>query len=236
MLLRQRRDPFVDLRPDFRRHHGFERRRRDFQGEVAAADVPGVDDLAIRRPCADEKARHGLDRLLRGRQADPLQLAAAQILQSLQRQRQMRAALVRRQRVDLVDDHRPRRRQHLPAGFGTEQNVERFRRRHDDMRRPPTRAVAFGLRSVAGSHPGADIDVRQPLEPAAPRGCRPAAPPDFSGCRWTAPSAARRRRPAFHPAARPRARAAPVRRSPRGTRTASCRTRSAPRSAYRARL
>ena len=165
MLLRQRRDPFVDLRPDFRRHHGFERRRRDFQGEVAAADVPGVDDLAIRRPCADEKARHGLDRLLRGRQADPLQLAAAQILQSLQRQRQMRAALVRRQRVNLVDDHRPRRRQHFPAGFGTQQNVERFRRRHHDMRRPPTRAVAFGLRSVAGSHPGADIDVRQPLSP-----------------------------------------------------------------------
>ncbi len=36
----------------------------------------------------------------------------------------MSAALIRRQRVDLVDDDRPRRRQHFAAGLGAEQDIE----------------------------------------------------------------------------------------------------------------
>ncbi len=38
--------------------------------EVEVALVTGVDDLR-QRPVADEQARHGLDRALRGRQPDP---------------------------------------------------------------------------------------------------------------------------------------------------------------------
>ena len=73
----------------------------------------------------------------------------------------MRAALVRRQRMDLVDDHRAGRRQHLPAGLRAEEDVERFRRRHHDMRRPAMHAGAFGGRGVAGPDPGADFDLGQ---------------------------------------------------------------------------
>ena len=78
MLARQRGDPIVDLRPDFRRHHRFERRGRDLQGEVALAHVARVDDFAFGAVAsADQKPRHGFDRLLRRRKSDPLQLSAA---------------------------------------------------------------------------------------------------------------------------------------------------------------
>jgi hypothetical protein len=67
MRLRQFGDPVVDLSPDFRRHDRLQRRRRDFQGDVAGAAVTGVDDLTIRRSRGagpDQEARHRLDRLL----------------------------------------------------------------------------------------------------------------------------------------------------------------------------
>ena len=119
-------------------------------------------DAAVRRR-ADQKARDLLDRLLRGGEADAQQPVAAQRGQALERQRQMRAALVGRQRVDLVDDHGARGRQHGAARFRAEQDVERLRRGHHDMRRPPAHAVALARRRVAGAHPGADIDVGQAL-------------------------------------------------------------------------
>ena len=49
------------------------------------------------------------------------------------------------------------------AGFGAEQDVERFRRGDDDVRRAAAHALALGRRRVAGAHPGADFDVGQPL-------------------------------------------------------------------------
>ncbi len=86
----------------------------------------------------------------------------------------MRAALVWRHRMDLVDDDRPRRRQHFAAGFGTEQDVERLRRGHDDVRRKPAHALALARRRVAGAHPGADLHIRQlsPLQGFADAGER----------------------------------------------------------------
>ena len=85
-------------------------------------------------------------------------------VEPLQRQRQMRAALVGRQRVDLVDDHGARGRQHRAARLRAQQHVERLRRRDDDVRRAlRAHALALGLRRVAGAHPGADLDVGQPL-------------------------------------------------------------------------
>ena len=38
--------PIVDLRPHLSRHHGLERRRRKFQGQIPAPRVAGVDDGA----------------------------------------------------------------------------------------------------------------------------------------------------------------------------------------------
>ena len=75
----------------------------------------------------------------------------------------MRAALVRRHGMDLVDDHGPRGRQHLTAGLRAEQDVERFRRGDDDVRRAAAHALALARRRVAGAHPGADVHVGQAL-------------------------------------------------------------------------
>ena len=73
----------------------------------------------------------------------------------------MCAALVWRQCVDFVDDHRARRGQHRAAGFRTEQDVQRLRRSHDDVRRAPAHLRALGLRRIAGTHTGADFHIGQ---------------------------------------------------------------------------
>ena len=117
MRLDQLRQASIDLLPDFGRHHRFERRVRNFEREVARAAVAGVDDRAIGarravRAGADQKARHRFDRLLGGGEADALQPAAAERGEAFERKRQMGAALVRRHRVDLVDDHGAGGRQH----------------------------------------------------------------------------------------------------------------------------
>ena len=76
-------------------------------------------------------------------------------------------------------------------------------------------------RRVAGAHRRADLHVAR--TPRAAPGCRPAARPGSSGCRWTAPSAATRRARGFRRAARPGPRPpAPARRWRRGRRPASC--------------
>ena len=134
-------------------------------------------------------------------------------------------------RVDLVDDDGPRGRQHVAAGFGAEQDVERFRRRHEDVRRPAAHALALAGRRVAGAHPGADLDVGQAraaqlLADAGERRLEVLLDVvrqrlqrrDVDDLRLVRQTA--RRYPA-----------APARRSPRETPPASCRSRSARRSA-----
>ena len=154
--------PVIDLLPDFARHDRLERRGRDFEGEITLPAMACVDDPAL---CvgSDQKPRDCFDRLLCGRQADPQQRAAAEGREALQRQRQMRTAFVWRQRVDLVDDDGAHRRQHFAAGVGAEQDVERFRRGDDDVRRRAAHALALAGRRVAGAHPAEDVNIGQSL-------------------------------------------------------------------------
>ena len=159
VLVRERRQAVVDLLPRVARHHRLERRRRQLEREVAVLDVPGVDDRAGRT--AGQEAPDLLDRLLRGREPDAHQPRSGQRRESLERQREMRAALVRRERVDLVDDDRPRRPEHLAAGLAGEQDVERLGRGDDDVRRALAHARALGLWRVAGAHQRTDVDVGQ---------------------------------------------------------------------------
>ena len=141
--------------------------------------MPGVDGRDLGggpavRGGAGQEMRDGVDRVLGGGEADALQAIAAQLRQPLERQRKVGAALVRRDGVDFVDDDRPGGREHRAAGLGAEQNVKQFRRRHQDVRRAAAHAHAFGSRSVAGSDPGADFDVRKPAlaQPLADAGQR----------------------------------------------------------------
>ena len=112
---------------------------------------------------ADQETGDQLDRLLGGGEADAQQRLLAEGCEALQRKGQVGTALIRCKRMDLVDDHRARRRQHFAAGSGAEQDVERFRRGHDDVRRGAPHALALARRRVAGAHPAADLDIRQSL-------------------------------------------------------------------------
>ena len=110
---------------------------------------------------ADKEMSNRADRVLRRGEADAQQPVAAERAKAFERQGEVGAALVRRDRVDFVDDHRARMRQHLAPGLGAKQDVERFRRRHQDMRRTAAHPLAFGGGRVARAHPGADLDIGQ---------------------------------------------------------------------------
>ncbi len=168
MGLDQRGEPAVDLLPHLVGHHRLQRRLGQLEGEVAGPAMAGVDDEALGRhgavgACAHQESGDLLDRLLRGGEADPLQPVGAQRRQPLQREGEVRAALVRRERMDLVDDDAAGRRQHAPSGLGAQQDVERLRRGDQDMGRAAAHPVALAGRRVPGAHPGPDLHVRQPL-------------------------------------------------------------------------
>ncbi len=173
MLAGQRGQAVVDQRPGIVAHYRFQRHRRDFQRQVAGAAMADIDDLA-RALGSDQKARNRVYGLLCGGQPDAHQRPFAERLQPLQRQRQVAAALVAGDGVDLVDDHAAHIAQHLPPGLGAEQHVERFRRGDQDMRHPLAHRVALGLRCVAGAHSGANVHRRQaePLQLGADAGQR----------------------------------------------------------------
>ncbi len=120
--------------------------------EVELLGRAGVDDLDVAVAPAEE-AGDLLQRPLGRREADPLHVAAGQVLEPLERERQVGAPLAAGHRVDLVDDHRLGRGQHLPGGRGQDQ-VERLGRRDQDVGRVAAhrRAVALGRVAAADGH------------------------------------------------------------------------------------
>ena len=121
---------------------------------------------------ADEEARDLLDRLLRRRQADAQQRLPGDLLQPLERQREVRAAPRADHRVDLVDDDGAHRAQHLAAALGRQQQIQRLGRRHQNVRRRPQHRRALGLRRVAGAHGGGDPRRVEPELLGQRGGCR----------------------------------------------------------------
>ena len=77
----------------------------------------------------------------------PQQRPLRDLLQPLERQRQVRAAPRADDRVNLVDDDRADRPQQLAAALRRQQQVQRLRRGHEDVRRRAQHGGAFGLRS-----------------------------------------------------------------------------------------
>ena len=114
-------DPVVRLAPEVVRGDRRELVPRDLDAEVEGAAAPGLHDGAAGPPGAvgplgaDEEARHLLDRVHRRGEANPLGPAARERLEPLEREREVRAALVAGDRVDLVHDHRLDRRRAPPG-------------------------------------------------------------------------------------------------------------------------
>ena len=149
--------PAIHLGPYLAGHHRFERRVGQLQREVALAAVAGVDDGALARPArvaAGEEVRDGLDRALGRGQPDAGDGAPGQRVQAFEREREVGAALVAGDGVDFVDDRGAGAREHGPSALAGEEDVERLRRRHQDVRRLPAHGLAGRGRGVAGAHHG----------------------------------------------------------------------------------
>jgi hypothetical protein len=161
VLAHQRGDPVVDPPELLVRGDRAELVVGDLDREVEVAAVSGVDDVRHRAPRADEQPRDHRDRLLGRRQPDAGRRAPGALrdepVEPLERQREVRAALVARDRVDLVDDHRAQLAQAGAPADGGEQDVERLGGGDQDVRRPPRQLRALADRGVAGAHRDPDV-------------------------------------------------------------------------------
>ena len=193
--------------------HRLELARRELDRQVELTLVALVHHHAARRsvrkgpsrPAASKESGDRLDRTLGGREADAGRALVAERLEPLEGEGQVRAPLVPRDRVDLVDDHRPDAPQHVATSLGGDQQVERLGRGDEQVRRTLEHRRAILARGV----PAAKRDPERggPAVPsrARPRGSPPAAAGGSAGRLRPGPSAARRT-----PPGRPRARARPL--------------------------
>ncbi len=196
----ERGQTIVVFLPDLVRHHCLERRSRHLYREVHRAAMSLVNHLA--RGASGQELRDLVDRLLRRRETDAQQRPPGDLPEPLERQRQVRAAPRPDDRVDLVDDDRADGAEHLAAALRGQQQIERLRRGHQNVRRRADHRRAFGRRGIARADRRRDVRDRHPAlhpEPADRR--KPRGP---------------------HPAGGIRALRGSARRSPRGTRRASC--------------
>jgi hypothetical protein len=112
--------------------------------------MPHIHQLAL--PVhAHEKLRDLAQRLLRRGQSNALK-SSAQLLQSLQRQRQMRPPLIPRQRMNLINNHRLDRLEHLAPTPRGQQDVQRLGRRDENVRRLAQHRRPLRLRRIPGAH------------------------------------------------------------------------------------
>ena len=125
--------------------------------EVELLGRAGVDNRDRARSglgATAEESRDLLEGSLRGRQSDALRRVGSELLESLERQREVRATLGARDRVDLVDDHGLDVAQHF-ARPRREHEVERLRCGDEDVGRRLHDPAAFVVGGVAGADRGA---------------------------------------------------------------------------------
>jgi hypothetical protein len=79
-------------------------------------------------------------------------LLAHEVIEPFAREREVAAAFARGERVDLVRDERARGLQHRATAHSREQDVERFGRGDQDVRRRLRHRRAFARRRVARTH------------------------------------------------------------------------------------
>ena len=166
MLANQRRDAVVVLRPHFMRHHRFERRRGQLDAEIDVAAMTLINHRAIGHIVLDcggphQESRDGLDGTLRGRQPDAEGRPVRNRGKTLEREGEVRAAARADHRVDLVDDHRADVREPLAAPLRRQQQVQRLRGRHENVRRRPHHRRARRRGRVSGAHRRGDHRSRE---------------------------------------------------------------------------
>ena len=153
----QRREPIVVLLPDLGRHDRIELGAGHLDAEIQPPRMALVHDRAGTAVAAGEPARDVGDRLLGRRQTQPQERAVGDMLQALERERQVRPAPGANHRVDLVDDDGPDGAQHEAAALRRQQEVERLRRGDQDVRRRSEHRRPIGRRRVTGADGGGDV-------------------------------------------------------------------------------
>ncbi len=209
MLLHQFRNAVVDLVPHFVRRHRPKLARGNFDSEIEFASLCDLHDRRRGPSVSGEKLRDQFDWLLRGGKADARRPRGCERFEPFERQREMRAALVVRDGVNFVDDHRlhdcaavrgflrpSAKCKAIPAWSpGCAADASAWRAAHASACRPFARPC---------ESPASEIHARRQAAKF-----RPAEFPGFSVCRCPALSAARRKALRFRPEDRPPALCAP---------------------------
>ena len=167
--LDQLREAMIDFLPNFIRHHRLKWRLRKFNRHIQFAAMTDVDDFTIRiaslvhRMRSNQKTRYFFNRFLRRGQTDSLKLSCGggfrQRGQTLHAQGKMSAASVIHHSMYLVQNERSGRAQYAPARFGSEQEIQRFRRGHENVRRFFDQRPALRGSCIASANFCAHIDV-----------------------------------------------------------------------------
>ncbi len=144
----ERRESVVDLAPLLVGRHGLQVRGRHLDGQIEIAPVPDVDHRAGKAR-AHEEARGLLDGVHGGRQTDALGTALGHGVEARERQREVAAALVAHQGVQLVDDHGAHALHQATRAFRGEHQVQRLGRGDEDVRRALRDGRASRRRRVA---------------------------------------------------------------------------------------
>ena len=186
VLLHERGDAVEHVGHLLGRGDGLELAVGQLQREVEVAEVTGVDDLG-QGPVADEEPRHRLDRPLRGREADARRPLLAQRLQALEREGEVRAPLVARDRVDLVDDDGLDRAERVAPLLAGDEQIEGLGGGDDEAGWVPKHRRPLRRRGVAGAHRDADRRARRGRARARPPRSRAAGARGSRRCRRRAP-------------------------------------------------
>ena len=127
-------------------------RLHDLEVECRQAARLGDGD----RPAATEERRGFIHRVHGGGKSDALWRCLKPVVEPFQAQREVGPALGAGHGMHFVEDHRLHGVEH-GAGLRCEHQVQRFRRRHQDVRRPADDCTPFLRRGIAAAHGDRDL-------------------------------------------------------------------------------
>ena len=152
-----RPDGAVDVREVFDRRHG---RYLHLFHQPAIDDRHGAEARLLvrqRRVASAQEPADLVQRTLRRRETDALRWGGRHHAQTFEREGEVGAALRSGDGVNLVDDHRPERAEHRASADAGEQDVQRFRRGDQDVRRLAQHPRPRRRTGVAGAHRHSDL-------------------------------------------------------------------------------
>src|SRR5579864_608378 len=134
MLRGQRGDAIVDFAPHFVGSDGTKLASGNLDGQIEFTPVADLHDDRIWLGRAAEKMSDEFDRLLRRGKTNPRKSFAGQVVETFERKRKVRAAFVVGDGVNLIDDDGFHGSEDLAAFCGSQQDVQGFWSRNQNVR------------------------------------------------------------------------------------------------------